>query len=456
MKAYIESLRNRPAGRLPISTYFGYGVGQVGGQIMRDTPALLLPFYMTTMLGMEAALASIVVLIAKTWVFFADPTIGVISDRTETRWGRRRPFILGGGLLAGVSFFFLFYVPDFETQVALFIYMAVLYTVMNTGFSSFSVPYLTMASEMSNDPDERTTIISFRNTALNVGLLAGGALAPRLIAAGDTPRAGYELMGGVLAAIILISTIWLFFGTAKAPQNIKSDDSPSLKEQIQVALENKPFVTLIGANILQYLSAGISYTGMLFFLTYYAGVDPFLIFPVVIILMAGSSTLVMPVLVWLSATYGKMTVYVWSLVAFSFTTQIYFLSGSDTLWPIWAGAVFTGVFNTAFILMSYSVLTDTVAYDSAKSGLNREGALSAVYSATEKISFAMGAVLFGFLLSATGFIESTGGEFIEQPTSAIAGIMAGFAVIPALLHLASILILRKYHLPKEDLLAAAE
>lgn len=94
-----------------------------------------------------------------------------------------------------------------------------------------------MASEMSKDPDERTTIISFRNVALNVGLIAGAAVAPRLIAAGETPRAGYELMGGVLALIIIISTIWLFFGTAKAPRNIKSDATLSLKEQLAVACD---------------------------------------------------------------------------------------------------------------------------------------------------------------------------------------------------------------------------
>ena len=452
--ATVNGLVNRPEGKLPISTYFGYGVGQVGGQIMRDTPALILPFYMTTLLGMEAALASVVVLIAKTWVFFADPIVGVTSDRTETRWGRRRPFILAGGILAGIAFYFMFHPPDIKTQLYLFFYMAALYTVMNTGFSAFSVPYLTMATEMSKDPDERTTIISFRNTALNVGLLAGGMMAPWLIDYPDTKEQGYELMGSVLAGIIIVSTIWLFFGTAKAPRNIKSDDTMSLSEQFKVAWANKPFVTLISANILQYLSAGSSYTGMLYFLGFYAGVNPFVILPIMILIMAGSSTLMMPFFVWFSARYGKMTLYVWSLVLFSITTQVYFLAGPEAKWAIWAGALFTGVFNTAFILMSYSVLTDTVAYDAVRSGLQREGALSAVYSATEKISFALGAVIFGFVLSATGFVESTGGELVEQPGSAIIGIMMGFAILPALLHLSSLLILRKYHLPKEELVSA--
>jgi len=116
-RGFLYWLRHRPAGRLPISTYFGYGVGQVGGQILRDTPALILPIYMTTVLGMEAALAGLVIIIAKFWVVAADPVAGVISDRTETRWGRRRPFILGGGLLAAGCFILLFFVPAIEGQM---------------------------------------------------------------------------------------------------------------------------------------------------------------------------------------------------------------------------------------------------------------------------------------------------------------------------------------------------
>ena len=100
--------------------------------------------------------------------------------------------------------------------------------------------------------------------------------------------------------------------------------------------------------------------------------------------------------------------------------------------------------------MSFSCLTDTIEYDRRRSGLSREGALSAVYSATEKISFALGSVFFGFILAAAGFLESTGEEVV-QPDSALWGITIGFVIMPALLHLISLLILRKYTLTNETL-----
>ena len=151
-RTWLHSLSHRPAGRLPVSTYVGYGAGQIGGQILRDTPALILPIYMTTVLGMEAALAGLVIMIAKVWVVAADPIAGVASDKTVTRWGRRRPYILAGGLIAAACFILLFFAPDLQSQLVLFLYMTAIYLVLNTGYSMFSVPYLTLASEMSDDP----------------------------------------------------------------------------------------------------------------------------------------------------------------------------------------------------------------------------------------------------------------------------------------------------------------
>jgi GPH family glycoside/pentoside/hexuronide:cation symporter len=124
-------MANRPEGLLPVSTYVGYGAGQIGGQILRDTPALILPIYMTTVLGLEAALAGLVIMIAKVWVVIADPIAGIVSDKSQSRWGRRRPFILLGGLVAAVTFVLLFFAPDLQSQLMLFIYMTAIYLILN-------------------------------------------------------------------------------------------------------------------------------------------------------------------------------------------------------------------------------------------------------------------------------------------------------------------------------------
>ena len=446
-----------------MSTYFGYGVGQIGGQILRDTPALILPIYMTTVLGMEAALGGLVIIIAKFWVVAADPLAGIISDRTETRWGRRRPFILGGGLLAAVCFVALFVAPDFSTQMVLFIYMTAVYVLLNTGYSLFAVPYLTMASEMSDNPNERTTILSFRNAFLAVGLIIAGALAPKIVAyvmqdLGGTPREGYVWMGWILGAVIALSTIWVVAGTARASGKPASQKSVSLLEQVRIAWANKPFVVLITANIVQYISAGIGYAGGFFFMGYGLGLefDVYNVIPIWIIIISVASIAAMPPLVWAAARWGKMRVYKWCLVLYSLSIQPYWFADADSLWIVWLIAVGIGLFNGGFILMSFSVLTDTVTYDRMRSGISREGALSSIYSAVDKVGNALGGAIFLAMLSVVGFVESADGSFPEQTDGVIRGIMIFYIVVPALLHSGSVFILNRYRLPKADLQQAAK
>ncbi|MFQ5633958.1 MAG: MFS transporter [Gammaproteobacteria bacterium] len=449
----IAARRRRPDGRLPITAYFGYGVGQIGGQILRDTPALILPIYMTTVLGMEAALAGIVIIIAKFWVVAADPVAGILSDRAETPWGRRRPFVLGGGLLAAASFVMLFVVPEMRGETLLFLYMTAVYVLLNTGFSLFSVPYLTMASEMSDNPNERTTILSFRNASLAVGLIVAGAFAPKIVAfvtqdLGRTPRDGYEWMGWVLGTIIALSTVCVFAGTAGASARPATRRSVSLPEQLRIAWQNKPFVALIAANIVQYISAGVGYAGGFFFMAYGIGLgfEVYNVIAIWIVIISLASIASMPLLVWAAARYGKMRVYKWCLVLYSLSIQPYWFATPDTLWIVWSIAVAIGLFNGGFILMSFSVLTDTVNYDRARTGISREGALSAIYSAVDKIGNAVGSAIFLAMLSAIGFIESTDGSFLPQSNDVLRGIMIFYILVPAILHSGSILILNRYRL----------
>lgn len=450
--------RSSDGNRLPASVCMGYGAGQIGGQVLRDTPVLILPIYMTTVLGLEPALAGLVIMIAKAWAVVADPLAGVISDRSQSRWGRRRPFILAGGLVAALSFLLLFAPPTLNRQLDTFLYMLVVYLALNTGYSLFSVPYLTMASEISADPNERTTLLAYRNACLAVGLIMGGALAPKIVGwvaqtPGGTLREGYRWMGLALAGVIGLSTLWVFAGTAKARSQTRGAASVPLGEQLRIAWANKPFVVLIAANIVQYVSAGIGYAGGFFFFAYALGLgmQVFDVIPIWIIIISIASIGSMPLLVWAASRFGKMRVYKWSLALYALSIQGYFLVDAGSFWIVWLIAVAIGLFNGGFILMSFSVLTDTVAYDRLRSGISREGALSAVYSAVDKVGNALGATLLLGFLSLVGFVESSDGSLPGQSEAVLRWITLAYVVAPALLHLGSILILNRYRLDAADL-----
>ncbi|MEC9375158.1 MAG: MFS transporter [Pseudomonadota bacterium] len=457
----FSKLLDRPAGRLPVSTYVGYGAGQIGGQILRDTPSLILPFYMTTVLGLEAALAGLVIIIAKFWVVIADPIAGIVSDRTESRWGRRRPYILVGGLISAITFVLLFFVPPVQGQLPLFVYMTGVYLLLNTAFSMFSVPYLTMATEMSDDPDERTTIMSFRNAALAIGLVVAGSLAPKIVdwvanSFGGSTVSGYQWMGLIVGAIIAFSTLWVFFGTSKAPFKLASAKTVPLIDQLKIAWQNKPFVVLISANIVQYISAGIGYAGGFFFFAYAMGLgnEVFNIISIWIIIIAVASMMAMPALVAMAAKFGKMPVYKWCLIIYSISIQFYWFADAESIWIVWLIAAAIGFFNGGFILMSFSILTDTVSYDRIKTGISREGALSSVYSAVDKIGNALGSAIFLAFLSLIGFIESNDGSLPKQSDTVLFWIAFAYILAPALLHSGSIFILNRYKLKSDDLIEA--
>ncbi|MEO8445740.1 MAG: MFS transporter, partial [Gammaproteobacteria bacterium] len=328
---------------------------------------------------------------------------------------------------------------------------------LNTGFSMFSVPYLTMASEMSDDPRERTTLMSFRNACLAIGLILGGALAPKIVAwvtqdLGGTPREGYQWMSLVMGAVIAGATLWVFFGTARARSTVASGTTVPLREQLRIAWANKPFVILITANIVQYISAGIGYAGGFFFFAYAMGLgmDTFNVIPVWIIIISVASIAAMPLLVKAAARFGKMPVYKWCLVLYAVSIQAYFFATAGSMWIVWLVAAAIGVFNGGFILMSFSVLTDTVAFDREQSGISREGALSAVYSAVDKIGNALGAAIFLGFLSLIGFVESSDGSLPPQSAGVLRGIFFAYVVAPAVLHVSSILLLNRYRLGPSD------
>lgn len=411
---------------------------------------------MATVVGLDARLGGLVILIAKVWAVIADPLAGLVSDKSETRWGRRRPFILAGGLLAALCFMLLFFVPPTNSQNVLFLYLTAVYVVLNTGYSLFSVPYLTMASEMSANPDERTTIMSFRNAFLGVGLIVVALTLPILFwlqESGASAREAYERMGLLVGLVIAMSTLSVFFGTARAPAKAATAATVPLGEQLRIAWANKPFVVLIAANIVQYISAGIGYAGGLFFfsLTMDLGQEALNVVTVWLIIISVASMAAMPLLVWAAARLGKMTVYKWCLVLYAISIQFYFTADKDSLWIVWLIAIAIGLFNGGFILMSFSVLTDVIHYDRIRTSISREGVLSSVYSAVDKVGNALGGVLFMFFLSLIGFVESADGQMAGQTPVVIRGIGIAYIVAPAVLHVSSIFILNRYKLSSVDL-----
>ncbi len=431
----------------------GYGVGMIGGQIFRDTPALLLLPFMTDALGIGAAIAGMAIFVPKFWVVFADPLAGIFSDRISTRWGRRRPFMFWGGLATVALFILMFHVPAFDTPLARAAYVSAMYTLALTAFAAFSVPYLTMGSEMTPHSRERTRLMSWRVGFMATGLIVSG-YAGRVREFGGAGEDGYSFMAFTLGAVCLLTMMTTVLSTGKARFHDRHETTLGLGEQFRLAFRNRPFLNLLGANFLQRLAEGTGYAALVYFMLQVLEQSYALIGTVVLFVAIGG-IVAQPFSVWFTARVGKMRAYVAFLLSYCVVFSCWLLPSPEQQWLILSLAFGNGFLNAGFVLLGLSMLTDTVAHDRAMTGLNREGAYSGVWMANEKVAFALGALIVGTLLGWFGYIESTGGMAPVQPDSARTGIILGFVVVPVIIHLSSLLFLRRYELVEQDLPAAA-
>ena len=146
-----------------------YGAGDLGFSLTSTIVGAYFLFFLTDVVLIKPAVAGIAILVGKTWDYINDPIIGHISDRTRTKWGRRRPFLLFGALPFALAFVMMWYKPPFSSSAALTLYYAVAYVVFDSAATFVYMPYFALTPELTDDYDERTSLTSYRSCALAAG-----------------------------------------------------------------------------------------------------------------------------------------------------------------------------------------------------------------------------------------------------------------------------------------------
>jgi GPH family glycoside/pentoside/hexuronide:cation symporter len=430
--------------------YAAYGTGWIGGQVFRDVPALILLPFMLSVAGVPPAIAGAAIFLPKLWVVICDPLMGTLSDRTKTRWGRRRPYLFVGAILCGITFLGLFHVPSFESGATKGIYVGLMYTIACTAFSIYSVPYLTMGSELATNMHERTIVMSWRQIGLGFGLIAGNAMPFYLIGAGGGGAEGYSYMAMILALTCGATMLVTFFGTSSVPLTEQTDAPVPLKQQVLLAAKNKPFLILMTGYFAQLVGGASAYATLAMYMNYHLGVTDMGFLSQVLLVVSLMVVITPPLLTMMSKRVGKKAVYILSIIVFIASYALFPLVKEDQIAYIYVFAVFMGASNCGFSLMAFSMLFDTIAYDRKISGLNREGVYAGLWSAMDKTAFAFGALLAGLILSAFGYHESTEG-FIPQSAEALNGIIVTYSGMPVVFGILSLLIIMRYNLTEDQM-----
>ncbi len=441
--AGVRSDNPRPVARLPQRVLLGYGIGSLGTGIYSSTPSVLLLFFMTDTLGIPASLAALGVFLPKLWDMIADPIVGDLSDRTRSSLGRRRPWLLAGSVLMLASYVFLFTVPQFANPFSSFLYVTVLFTISATAYALFAVPYTAMAAEMSDSSDERVRIMAYRMTLALIGILAGSALAPMLVAALGGGRGGYAGMSVIIGALAAGAMLVAFFATRKVQLQERPVTHLPLREQVRLVLGNRQFLCLVLVYLVQLLALGAMTAATPYFAVHVLGQDEAMIGAMFLVLM-GSAALSMSAWTCMARRVGKKRAYVGATVLYAVANaSLLFIDASTPVVQLYIALALMGVAFGAQQLLPFAMLTDVIQVDAERSGLRREGIMSGLWVASEKAGLALGPLVAGLTLDIAGFVESVGAG-VAQPASALQGIRVAYGLVPPAVVLCSLLLLRHY------------
>lgn len=421
---------------LRLSTRLAYAFASLGTGSFLVVPQLFLLFFMTEHLGISAALASLTLLLPKVWEFLTDPYIGMRSDHTRSRWGRRHPFMFVGAILLSSGLALVFSVPQLATPTERWVYVTLMFVLATTGYALFSVPYTALLAEMTTSRHERTRLVALRMGFLGVSLLIAGVGWPELIKVMQGSRHAYELVGWSVGAICAVAMMITVFGTLSVHQYGSAAEEKSLGIELRTVLRERAFVALASAYGLQILAQSAN-TSMLAYVGKY--LSPL-----------GANFLVV--------CFGVMTLVsiiamaLWTLVARRITKRRCFMLGSalgaagyltaaigvdGPVWVLVTGSALAGIGFSAGQVFGFSMLPDVIDQVRKRTGNNQEGIFTGVWVGWEKIGLALGATLAGQALNLTGFIASVG-ETVTQTPAALSMVVAMFGYVPAALMLAAI------------------
>ncbi|HEY0639481.1 MAG TPA: MFS transporter [Pseudonocardiaceae bacterium] len=427
--------------RLTRGTYLGYAVGSIGTAAFGTVPGLLLLYYLTDVLGVTAALAGLVVFAPKAWDVLVNPYLGSLSDRTESRWGPRRPWMLGGALTLPVLFVLMFAGPGSPPGLAA-LWVAATFLLAATAFGAFQVPYVAQPAEITDDYDERATLMSWRVAFLAVGILVAGAGAPAVVDLAGGGRTGHLWMGVFVAGLLLLGLLGATVGTRRAPTLVRATSEGSLLAALRVARGHRPFLVLLAVFVVQALATGTMLAGVPYYARYTLGETG--ANTVLFACLVGPAVLVMPL--WLRAArrLGKRRGLTLASALFAAGAALLVLGGAVPDVVVFLLVALIGVGYAGMQMFPLAMLPDTIAADAEASGRRRAGVFTGVWTAAETLGLAVGPGLLALLLAIGGYVSSTAGQVVAQPDSALLAVRLGFSLLPAVLVLATLPLVRRY------------
>jgi GPH family glycoside/pentoside/hexuronide:cation symporter len=404
-----------------------------------------LALFLTDVVGITPAAAAAAFFIGSTWDYINDPIIGYISDRTRTRWGRRRPFLLFGALPFAAAFCLLWWRPPLEGNLAFAIYYAAAFALFDTAATFVYMPYYALTPELTDDYDERTSLTSTRMFFSILGSLIAFT-APLWIIGGFRPDHAHQVFFmGVLFGIIAALPLLLVFKEARErPEFMNREQTTSLWHAITTTWRNRPFWFGLGLFLFNGVTMSILQVVLLYYIKYvvlHEAQSDIIMGTIFVVAM-----IALPLWERISRRLNKRWAYISGI---SFLAVVLLVLSSLT--PntdfrfIVALAVLAGIGVSAMHVLPWAILPDAIEHGELQSGERQEGLFYSLITLAQKVASSIAVPLVLLVLDATGYVPNSS----AQPASAIAGIRLVSGPVPAITICVGILFTLLYPLGRE-------
>ena len=425
-------MSNMPAPkRLPLWMKLLYGSGDWGISSIGMMRSIFYAIYLTDVVGLEPRLASFGALFGIVWDAVNDPIIGILSDRLNTRWGRRRPFLLWFAIPFGLSFIMLWSAPNWENQTLLMVYVTVTFMIADTLQTLISVPFLSLTPELTRDYDDRTTLTSFRSFFQLVGALtvvvAAPAIVDMVLASGGTQQQGFMLVGAIFGGIgaIPLLLLGLFVRETSTPEQT---ESISFRETLKAAWQNIPFRYAVGIHMLNWSAVDMLAVAFPYFLLYWVARGNLLASINILgyelayesaffgILMS-VCILFIPVWLWFARTRNKREAYMWGMVFWvSVQLMIFTIQPGDTRYLLIVAAL-AGIGVSAAYTLPDSMFADVIEWDELRTRRRQEGIFYGIRTLIRKMTGALVIFVTLQLLGLSGYVSPPEGALQYSQTN---------------------------------------
>jgi GPH family glycoside/pentoside/hexuronide:cation symporter len=422
--------------KLSLGTKFQYGLADLGFALITSAMQFFLLFYYTDVAGINPALAGAALMVGKlTWDALNDPLFGYWSDRTRSRFGRRRIYMLIGAVPLGIAAWIMFSLPKGLTGVTAFLAVLLSFWLVDTFHTMTTTPYYALTPELTRDYNERASLTSIRMVFSVLGYILGAALTTILAGifqnSGLNMQQAWSATGAVFGAVAITTTLITTFSVKEKPELAGEPSKLPPIKAVFTSFKNKPFIILMIAFILSSFSFTILTALVPYFIQYQLDMGDQVSFVLLVMLVMIGIFLIPAKIVSDKINKGPSYALGLFIASVAVITSFFFPRGPTPL--IYVVAAVAGLGFSAQWVFPWSMLPDVVEYDEKMTGERREGIYYGLWAFLTKFTSALGIAVSGWALGLFGYVPN-----VEQTTHTLFGIRLFFSVVPSLVILVSL------------------